>query len=206
MRQWGFRSTQLHILAQLPALLGITIFNEKISSDAFDRLWLLAQHESDGVSGPAQRSLKEAIGYQKYKNVIFNDRILSLVEKRAEDIVAYQGEFTPLSLMDELLDREVDDTELKGRAFSISALPVNYEVIKGLRERALRIIDHTLYAEEPRIVVRAARSLASVLAEFHPKLPDRVSRRRSKLGRTQSVCAFSICYVRDSVQATYHCR
>ena len=95
---------------------------------------------------------------------------MALVEKRAEEITAYQRNFTPLSLMDELLDREVDDTELKGRAFSISALPVNYEVIKGLRERALRIIDHALYAEEPRIAVRAVRSLASVLAEFHPKL------------------------------------
>jgi len=47
VKQWGFRSTQLDILAQLPALLGITIFNETISSDAFDRLWLLAQNESD---------------------------------------------------------------------------------------------------------------------------------------------------------------
>jgi|HubBroStandDraft_6_1064221.scaffolds.fasta_scaffold01496_3 hypothetical protein len=170
VKQWGFRSTQLDILAHLPALFGITIFNEETSSDAFDRLWLLAQHESDGVSRPAQGSLKEAIGYQKYKNVIFNERILALVEKRAEEITAYERNFTPLSLMDELLDREVDDTELKGRAFSISALPVNYEVIKGLRERALRIIDHALYAEEPRIAVRAVRSLASVLAEFHPKL------------------------------------
>jgi hypothetical protein len=169
VKQWGFRSTQLDILVQLPALLGITIFNEKISSDAFDRLWLLAQHESDRVSAPAQRSFEEAIGYRKYKNVIFNERILALVEKRSEDIAAYQGDFTPLNLMDELLDREVDDTELKGRAFSISALPVNFEVIKGLRERALRIIDHALYAEEPRIAVRAVRSLASVLAEFHPK-------------------------------------
>ena len=176
VKQWGFRSTQLDILAHLPALLGITIFNEKTSSDAFDRLWLLAQHESDSVSRPAQRSLEEAIGYQKYKNVIFNERILALVEKRAEEIAAYQGSFTPLSLMDELLDREVDDTELKGRAFSISALPVNYEVIKGLRERALRIIDHAVYAEEPRIAVRAVRSLASVLAEFHPKLRMGVTR------------------------------
>jgi hypothetical protein len=170
VKQWGFRSTQLDILAQLPALLGITIFNEKISSDAFDRLWLLAHNESDSVSGPAQRSLKEAIGYRKYKNAIFNDRILALVEKRSENIAAYQGNFTPLSFMDELLDREVDDTELKGRAFSISALPVNYDVVKGLRERALRIIDYALYAEEPRIGVSAVRSLASVLAEFHPKL------------------------------------
>ena len=39
-------------LAHLPALLGITIFNEKTSSDAFDRLWLLAQHESAYAADP----------------------------------------------------------------------------------------------------------------------------------------------------------
>ena len=172
VKQWGFRSTQLDILAHLPALFGITIFNEETSSDAFDRLWLLAQHKSDGVSRPAQGSLKEAIGYQKYKNVIFNERILALVEKRAEEITAYLRETLPRSVASwmSFWTVKVDDTELKGRAFSISALPVNYEVIKGLRVRALRIIDHALYAEEPRIAVRAVRSLASVLAEFHPKL------------------------------------
>jgi hypothetical protein len=175
VKQWGYRTTQLHILAELPALLGITIFNERTSVDAFDRLWRLAQHESEDVSGPAQRTLKEAIGYRKYKHVIFNERILALVEKRAEDITSYQGKFTPLSLMDELLDREVDTTEWKGRSFSISALPVNYGTIKALRERALLIIDHALYAQEPRIAVRAAGSLGSILAEYHPKFRSGVT-------------------------------
>ena len=170
VKKWGIiRSTQQDILAELSALLGITIVNEKTSSDAFDRLWRLSQHESEGVGRPAQQALKAAISYRKYKHVIFSERILALVEKGAEDISSYQGSFTPLDLMDELLDREVDTTELKGRAFSISALPVNYETTKGLRERALRVINHALYAEEPRIAVRAAGSLGSILAEFHPK-------------------------------------
>src|SRR5579859_6080044 len=164
-----FRYTQLDILSEIPDLLGVTIFNEETSIDAFDRLWQLSQHESDKVSRRAQKSLEDAIGYRKYKNVLFNERILTLVEKRAKELGAYRGDFTPLSLMDELLDREVDDTELKGRAFSISALPVNYEVIKGVRERALRIIDNALYAGEAKIAVRAVRSLASGLAEFQPK-------------------------------------
>lgn len=167
--RWAGLKGQENILTQLSPLLEVTIVNEKTSIDAFDRLLVLAQHKSEEVSGAAQRALKEVISYRKYKHVIFNERILALVEKRAADISSYKGRFTPLDLMDELLDREVDVNELKGRAFSISALPVNYEVIKGLRERAFKVINHALYAAEPRIGVRAARSLGSVVAEFHPK-------------------------------------
>ena len=196
VKQWSIRSTQQHILAQLPALLGITIFNEKTSSDAFDRLWSLSQHDSDDISGPAQRTLKEAISYRKYKNVIFNERILALVEKRAEDITSYQGDFTPLSLMDELLDREVDITEWRGRSFSISASPVAYEVIKALRERAMRVINRALYAEKPRIAVRAARSFGSLLAEFHPKFRSGITEEEQNWQDTERLGALELLHLR----------
>ena len=66
MKKFGvLRSTQVHILAQIPALLGVTIYTEKVSADAFARLWKLSHHDSTDVSGPAQRTLKSAIGYQK---------------------------------------------------------------------------------------------------------------------------------------------
>jgi hypothetical protein len=76
VRKWGLiRSTQEHILAQLSTLLGVTIVNEDVSSDAFARIWQLALHESHEVSGPAQRTLKSAIGYEIYKHPIYNERV-----------------------------------------------------------------------------------------------------------------------------------
>jgi hypothetical protein len=170
VKKWGIlRSTQEHVLTELPALLGATIYHEKTAADAFARLWRLARHDSEEVHGPARRTLAEAIGYDRYKNPIYNERILTLAEQHAADLNAYDGGFTPLDLMDELLDREIDTTEWKGRSFSISAIPVPYELIRPLRERAFLVIDHALYSGEPRIAVRAAASLGSVLAEFHPK-------------------------------------
>jgi hypothetical protein len=170
VKKWGIlRSTQEHVLTELPALLGATIYHEKTAADAFARLWRLARHDSEEVHGPARRTLAEAIGYDRYKNPIYNERILALTEQYAADLNAYDGDFTPLDLMDELLDREIDTTEWKGRSFSISAMPVPYELIRPLRERAFLVIDHALYSGEPRIAVRAAASLGSVLAEFHPK-------------------------------------
>lgn len=170
VKKWGIlRSTQEHVLTEIPALLGATIYHEKTSADAFARLWRLARHDAQEVHRPARRTLAEAIGYDRYKNPIYNERILALTEQYAADLNAYDGDFTPLDLMDELLDREIDTTEWKGRSFSISAMPVPYELIRPLRERALLVIEHALYSSEPRIAVRAAASLGSVLAEFHPK-------------------------------------
>ncbi len=170
VKKWGIlRSTQEHVLTELPALLGATIYHEKTAADAFARLWRLACHESEEVHGPARRTLAQAIGYDRYKNPIYNERILTLTEQFAGNLDAYDGDFTPLDLMDELLNREIDTTEWKGRSFSISAMPVPYELIRPLRERALLVIDHALHSGEVRIAVRAAASLGSVLAEFHPK-------------------------------------
>lgn len=171
-REWLFRRkiTQDDVLAEIPPLLGLTIFYESASRDAIDRLWALTKHESTEVHNRARKALKDAIGYRKYKNVLFNERILALVEERSLDAAAYDGDFTPLQLMDELLDREVDDTSLRGRAFSFTALPVNYPAIRGLRERALSVIDHALQSDSPRVAIKAIDSLSHVIAEFHPKL------------------------------------
>jgi len=170
-RQWAFRTrTQEDVLVELPALLGVTIFHEAVSKEAFQRLWTLAQHKSTEIHNRARKELEQAIGYHKYKNPIYNERILTLVEQLASDEASYSGDFTPLSLMDELMDREVEDTNLRGRSFSFTFLPVNYASIENIRRRALRIIDGALYSASPRIAVRAGDSLASVISEFHPRL------------------------------------
>ena len=68
--------------------------------------------------------------------------------------------------MDELMDREVEDTSLRGRSFSLTALPVNYSAIQSIRSRALRIIDAVLYSSCPRIArIRAAESMATVISD-----------------------------------------
>jgi len=171
-QEWVFtrKRTQEDVLVEVPALLGATIFHEPVSKDAFKRLWALAQHKSSEIHDRARKELKEAIGYHKYKNPIYNERILTLVEQLASNEASYSGDFTPLSLMDELMDREVEDTNLRGRTFSFTFLPVNYTTIENIRKRALRIIDGALYSSSPRIAVRAADSLAAVISEFHPRL------------------------------------
>jgi hypothetical protein len=197
-REWTFtrKRTQEDVLVELPALLGDTIFHEPVSSDAFRRLWTLSQHMSSEIHNRARKELKEAIGYQKYKNPIYNERILTLVEQLASDETAYKGDFTPLSLMDELMNREVEDTHLRGRTFSFTALPINYSAIQAIRKRALRMIDTALYSACPRVAERAAKSMASVASEFHPRFRSEPTEDERKWQDAERFTALDLIEVR----------
>ena len=169
MKKWGiFRSTQEHILAHLPAMFAVTIYNEKTSADAFAKLWNLSQQRASEVSGPAQRALKSVVGYERYKHPTYNERVLEFIETLAESSASYSGRFTPLDLVCELLEREVPIEEWRGRAFVFSRHPVNFEATKQLRERSLRLIDRAIYSPCQRIAVLAADSFADALASFQP--------------------------------------
>jgi hypothetical protein len=171
MKKYGlFRTTQEHILAQLPSLLGVTVYTEKVSADAFARLWKLAHHESTDVSGPAQRTLKSVIGYEKDKYTLYNERFLEFVEKLAETASSFDSDFTPLNLVTQLLEREYEVSEWRHGSFTFTKVPVPYEMTRNLRERALRVIDRATYAEDVRTAVSAVRAFMSVLAVFEPSL------------------------------------
>jgi hypothetical protein len=160
---------QKDVLETLPPILETTIFHEPTSEDSFSRLWKLS-HDVSNVHTAARKSLKEAIGYHKYKDLTYNERILKLVEKTASEPESFIDDFTPLAMANELLEREIEDNRLRGRTFSISFLPLNYPAIRKLRDRALEVIEHTLYSNIRKAAVEAARSCARVISEFHPRL------------------------------------
>jgi hypothetical protein len=170
-RGWGGRTkTQEDVLEELVPLLGVTIYHEPTARDAFNRLWILSQHALNKIHNPARNALKKAIGYHKLKNLVFNDRILTFAEEKAMESSAYDGEFTLLNLMDELLDREVEHTSYRAGSFTFTALPVNFPAIRPLRDRALRVVDNALQSGSPRISVAAVGSLGGVLKVFVPTL------------------------------------
>jgi hypothetical protein len=168
-----YRVDHQRVLQMIPAFLGVTILDETSSRDAFDRLWKLAQHESEDVNRLARNTLKGAIGYRKYKELIFNERILTIVEDLAKDPGAYDGTFTPLDILDELMAREIDHTEQVGRAFQVSVLVIAHQNVRALRDRALRAFESALDSESHRIAFRAAKSLSKIVSIFIPMRRDR---------------------------------
>jgi len=164
--------TQKDVLKRLPDFLGVTIFHPNVSRDAFDRLWKLAHHEDNDISGPAQRTMERTVGYHKYKDVVFQERMLALVDELARDASAYRHTFTPLDLIDPILAREVDDHDWVGTSFHVGVLLLNHGHVKTMRYKAIAVLALALYASDPMVAVRATRSLAKVISEFRPKMRD----------------------------------
>ena len=172
---YGFEVTDEKVIRIVPELLAVTIYDSESSADAFRRLWFLSKTGPEETKNRARRVLKEAIGYQKYKSLSFNERVLSHVEALAADPRAYGGDFTPLDLLDTLLDREISHTERQGRGFSVSALAVHYGNVSPLRTRVLHTISNCLESSNARIAVEAVESLSHVLSEYHPGLRGEVT-------------------------------
>jgi hypothetical protein len=164
--EYGFKVTSEQAIRQVPELLAVTIYDEKSSADAFRRLWLLSQSGPEDVRDRARRALKEAIGYKKYKSLSYNARVLSHVESLAAAPDAYSGDFTPLDVLDTLLDREISHTEPTGRAFRRSQLVLRAARCASLSEPSIRSVPS---------------SQSSILA------CEWMSRRKNRSGRMASV-------------------
>lgn len=173
---YGFEVGDEKVIRVVPELLAVTIHDPESSADAFRRLWLLSKGgPEEETRNRARRALKEAIGYKKYKSLSFNERVLSHVEALARDPSVYDGDFTPLDLLNTLLDREISHTERQGRAFTVSALPIHHDNVSPLRTRALETITNCLESTSPRVAVEAVEALSHVLSEYHPGLRSEVT-------------------------------
>jgi hypothetical protein len=170
-----FRHAQQQVLEQVPQFFGVTILHPPTSHDAFQRLWKLAQDYEEAVRNRAQRVLEEAIGYAVGKDLLYNSHVLSMAEAHALNPDAYSGQFTPLDLLDKLMVREIDHTEMVGRSFQNSVHTINYRTVQALRQRVLRVLDTCLSSENPRVVHRAARSLGKIISIFRPMRRDHES-------------------------------
>jgi hypothetical protein len=162
------RYTQSDVVKLLPPFLGVTILYEPTGQDAFDRLWQLTRYETEDVRREAQKALQGAIGYKVGKNLLFNTHVLSIVERSATDSGAYDGSFTPLDLLDELMVREIDHTEWDGRAFRNSVHTIIPKAVRSLRQRVFEVIQQCLDSDCPKVACRAVKSLSRIVSVFIP--------------------------------------
>ena len=169
------RITHQQVLEQLPKFFGVTIHHPPTSQDAFNRLWKLAQDDEEAVRNRAQKVLGEAIGYAIGKDLLFNSHVLSMAEAQAQNPEAYTGSFTPLDLLDELMVREIDHTEVIGRSFQNSIHTINYNTVRSLRQRVFRALEACMSSESSKVFIRAARSLGKIISIFIPMRRDRES-------------------------------
>ncbi len=156
--------------------------------EATEILWEMAakssKEDSNRSDAPAH-VLEELAEYEHYKDVAFNERMVEFAAVLRHRESAFDGNFTPLDIVDKLLAKEGRFVESIGIQFSIGAFPLRYSVVKPVRQKAIDIIESCLYSDSPKVAHRAVvRSDISCL-----RRPSRseLSLPRNWVGRMRSV-------------------
>ncbi|AEU37467.1 hypothetical protein [Granulicella mallensis] len=157
-----------YLLKGLPTLLGATAYHPDYRSQSVDVLWELATHEQDDnrLDTSAKHTLERLASYQLYKWPAFNFAMLLQCVRLCKRDDAFDRSFTPLDILDEILEHEGEFTESRGNSVAFGAFGLNYTAVAPVRENALQFLESLLYSECCAVAVRAIRSLQRLLYRF----------------------------------------
>jgi hypothetical protein len=157
-----------YVLKGLPQLLASAAYHPGYRSQAVDQLWDLAGPEVDDnyPDTNAKRTLERLASYQLYKWPAFNFAMLLQVVRLCKRDNAFAGKFTPLDILDEMLEREGEYTESHGNSVSFGGFGLNYSAVAPVRENALQFAESLMYSDSCAVAVRAVRSLSRLLFNF----------------------------------------
>ena len=163
-----------YLLEVLPALIEATAYHVEYTMRAVDILWELAQEEDKAktAGASAKGTLERMASYQRYKWPAFNFSMLLQAIRLCRRDDAFDADFSPLNLVDAVLEREGEYEENLGHAFSFGGFGLNYEAVKELRSNAIEFVDSLMYSQSCVVANRAVRSLRSLL----PNVMNRVGR------------------------------
>jgi hypothetical protein len=170
--------TQEHVLREIPPILGSIALHMDHIEEAAETLWRLAQNdkrEPHQFPDHARRVLGELAEYGRYKPVRYNDWMANFAVRLTQDPRTFDGPFTPLDIVDKLLAKEGEFTESEGHTVRFGGFALVYDVVRPVREKALGIVDACLNSAEPRIALRATKSVSHVLSGYLPMVGRQIS-------------------------------
>jgi hypothetical protein len=175
--------TQEHVLREIPPLLKAIAFHLDHIEEAAGILWRLAQSDTRAphqYPDHSRRVLEEMAEYGRYKPVRYNDWMGDFAAEMCRDPHAFEGDFTPLNIVDKLLAKGGEFTESDGFTISFGGFSLNYPAVKPVREKALGIIEICFNADDSKVALRATKSISHVLSGFLPMIGHVVSEEEIK--------------------------
>jgi hypothetical protein len=169
-----YRMGREYILEVLPVLLEATAYHPEFTSRSVDVLWELGSEESPEKQsdGSAKGTLERLASYQRYKWPAFNFTMLLQAIRLTRRVGSFYRNFTPLDLVDQILEREGEFTEYRGNAISYGGFGLNSIAVAPVRENAMQFLDSLLYSERDVVAIAAVESLGQLL----PNVLNRVGR------------------------------
>ena len=163
LKGWG----QIDILEKLPKLLKNIAYHFDHVKECCYVLWDLGKddkRELNSYPEHAIRILQDLASYTIKKPVSFHERIIEFIEESMSEPGIHNHKYSPLDILDELLEKEGEFTESKGAVFTMSTFRLNVGNIMPIRKRTLTILKKCFSPSlPPHVISRSFKSLMHAL-------------------------------------------
>jgi hypothetical protein len=161
----SFRPGQEYVLNAIPPLLEATAHHADKVAESVRLLWDFAKREGSRITSSvsAMNVLKRLSAWHRYGDAALNFAMLlqSIRLSTRED--AFSSEFTPFTLIQQILEREGEFNEWQDEAtISFGGFGLNYGVVGLIRENALDFLESTL-SKSDKVAVHAIPLLETLL-------------------------------------------
>jgi hypothetical protein len=162
------RDPQQYVLGVVPRLLEATAHNFPYLQRSMDILWDLTHSEnpSDNSDTTASRVLKRLASYELNGWAAFNFAVLLQCIRFCNERAAFDYSFTPVDIIDQILEREGEFTEFSGSTIRFGGFGLNYAVVGLMRENAIDFLESLIAGSDDRVAVRAIHSLERLLHQY----------------------------------------
>ena len=176
-----FRSGQEYVLSTLPNLLEATAYHPDRLKESVTTLWELAKRGGGQavMDGGAKSVLKRLASWHRFGNPALNFAMLVQAIRLAGRDDAFTSDFTPFSLINQILERDGEYSEWRDDdTFSFGGFGLNYAAVGPVRESALDYLEFALAGDGAAGLVRHSHHGKSAPQLSHSGGSGKDSRRR----------------------------
>jgi hypothetical protein len=160
--------THSRVLYQLPELLRRISHNLEYFPRCYDLLWRLGRDNSQEFNSYPKHARHVLIELAKYdidKPPIFNQKVVEAVTRWLKKPNANTHIDILLDILDPLLAKSFYWTRTEGFNVNFSSSYVSREKTQSIHDQALTLISQCLDSEQPKVILRALKSLKEALEE-----------------------------------------
>ena len=164
-----YEFTHSHVIKELPEIIERIGNNLEYVPQCCELLWQIGRNDQSKTYNNPPESIRSLVDFAKYeidKPYDFNWQVLKTVEKWLQESDIHDHIYSPLDILDPLLDKEIEHRLYDGISLKISTFSVIREETQEIRQNVLEVIQNLLNSNDLKVVLRALKSLSKALQEL----------------------------------------
>ena len=161
--------THSNVIKELPEIIERIGNNLEYVPQCCELLWQIGRNDQSKTYNNPPESIRSLVNFAKYeidKPYDFNWQVLKTVEKWLQESDIHDHIYSPLDILDPLLDKEIEHRLYDGISLKISTFSVIREETQEIRQNVLEVIQNLLNSSNLKVVLRALKSLSKALQEL----------------------------------------